>query len=169
MASTGLNLVRKYSERKIIGYTREQLFDVVAKVEDYHEFVPACKKSVVLQRSPNFLIAKLEIGLPYINESYTSRVCLDRPNIITANCYDGRLFEHLDTRWNFKLAPRKALQTTHCLLEFAVDFQFKSLLYSKLAYLVFDEMAKLNVNAFLKRAEQLYGPQQSLKLALGKS
>lgn len=154
-----VNSVRTYSEKRLIGYTREQLFDVVAAVENYHLFVPACRKSQVVQRGRSRIKAKLEIGIPPLIEAYTSNVRLDRPRLITASCIEGHLFKHLETRWTFKLPPQQYSPTEVCLLDFYVSFEFKSLLYARLASAVFDEMVRLNVSAFLKRAEKLYGPQ----------
>lgn len=154
--------IRNYSERKLIGYTREQLFDVVAAVENYKQFVPACRKSQVNQRSKDRITAKLEIGFPPLLESYTSNVRLDRPKLITAFCTEGTLFKHLETRWKFNLPPAPNDPTQICLLDFHVSFEFKTLLYAQLATPFFDEMVRLNVGAFLKRAEKLYGPANKI-------
>lgn len=196
------NAVRTYAERRIIGYSRQQLFDVVAAVENYYLFVPACRKSQVIQRSKDSLKAHLEIGIPPLLESYTSHVKLDRPNLVTAACIEGHLFKHLDTRWKFsspKARPPPSLETSayshrktthinknhvgdslndlrkssstqadntsiesYCILDFYVSFEFKTFLYAKLAAPIFDEMVRLNVSAFLKRAETLYGPEKKV-------
>lgn len=157
-----VNPIRNYSEKKLIGYTREQLFEVVAAVENYHLFVPACRKSEVVQRSRDRIKAKLEIGLPPLLEAYTSNVKLEKPKLILATCTEGVLFKHLETRWKFNLPPRPCSPDEFCLLDFYVTFEFKSLLYARLASPVFDEMVRLNVSAFLKRAEKLYGPPHKI-------
>lgn len=162
LAMAFVNSIRNYSEKKLIGYSREQLFDVVAAVENYHLFVPACRKSDVLQRSNNHLKAKLEIGIPPLLESYTSNVKLIRPKLVTASCVEGVLFKHLETRWRFSQPPKPYLPDQVCLLDFYVSFEFKTLLYAKLATPIFDEMVRLNVSAFLKRAHHLYGPQNKV-------
>ena len=153
-----VNSIRTYSEKRLIGYTREQLFDVVAAVESYYLFVPACRKSDVVQRSNDRIKAHLEIGIPPLLEAYTSNVKLDRPKIITASCVEGVLFKHLETRWRFNLPPDIYSPKEVCALDFHVSFEFKTLLTSRLASPIFDEMVRLNVSAFLKRAEKLYGP-----------
>lgn len=156
-----VNSIRTYSERRLIGYSREQLFDVVAAVESYHLFVPACRKSEVVQRSDNRIKAHLEIGLPpVLLEAYTSNVKLDRPKIITATCVEGKLFKHLVTRWKFDSPPSIYSPEEVCSLDFHVSFEFKDFLISRLGAPLFDEMVRLNVSAFLKRAEKLYGPAQ---------
>lgn len=157
-----INSIRTYSEKRLIGYTREQLFDVVAAVENYHLFVPACRKSEVVQRSINKIRAKLEIGIPPLLEAYTSNVRLDKPRLITASCIEGVLFKHLETRWKFSLPPSQFSPNEVCLLDFYVSFEFKTLLYARLGAPFFDEMVRLNVSAFLKRAEKLYGPANRL-------
>lgn len=158
-----VNSIRNYSEKRLIGYTREQLFEVVAAVENYHLFVPACRKSDVVQKSKDRVKARLEIGIPPLLESYTSNVRLDKPRLITASCIEGTLFKHLETRWKFNLPPQPHPPEEVCLLDFYVSFEFKSLLYARLASPIFDEMVRLNVSAFLKRAEKLYGPPNKLQ------
>lgn len=153
-----VNSIRNYSEKKLIGYTREQLFEVVAAIENYRLFVPACRRSDVVIRSRDRIKAKLEIGIPPLLESYTSNVRLEKPRLITASCVEGHLFKHLETRWKFNLPPPPLLPEEVCLLDFHVSFEFKTLLYARLASPIFDEMVRLNVSAFLKRAEKLYGP-----------
>lgn len=153
-----INSIRTYSEKRLIGYTREQLFDVVAAVENYNLFVPACRKSEVVQRSKDRIKARLEIGIPPLLESYTSNVKLEKPKLITASCIEGVLFKHLETRWKFNIPPSSYSPNEVCLLDFHVSFEFKTLLYARLAAPIFDEMVRLNVSAFLKRAEKLYGP-----------
>lgn len=157
-----VNSIRTYSERRLIGYTREQLFDVVAAVDKYHLFVPACRKSEVVEKSKTRVKAKLEIGFPPLLESYTSIVRLDRPKLIGASCIEGVLFKHLETRWKFDTPPSRYSPNEVCLLDFYVSFEFKSLLTARLASPIFDEMVRLNVDAFLKRSEKLYGPAKKL-------
>lgn len=157
-----VNSIRNYSEKRLIGYTREQLFEVVAAVENYHLFVPACRKSDVTFRSKDKIKARLEIGIPPLIESYTSNVKLEKPKLITASCIEGALFKHLETRWRFNLPPGAKHPHETCLLDFYVSFEFKSLLYARLASPIFDEMVRLNVSAFLKRAEKLYGPPKQI-------
>lgn len=130
------------------------MYDIVARVDDYKDFLPACHKSDVLERRDNFIKAKLGIGVPpLVFESYTSHVTLDKPRSVKAKCFEGRLFEHLDTEWNFLEHGSSAT-----LLDFRLDFEFKSLLHSKLANAMFDTMVRQTINAFISRARQRHGP-----------
>ena len=139
-------------------YSKEQLYDVVSRVEDYHQFVPACVKSHVIERRQTYLRAELEIGIPpLIWEKYTSRVALSPPNSVIAKCIDGKMFKHLETHWKFGEGIPNNSQT--CSLDFTVAFEFRSLVHSQLVHVFFDEMARQTVNAFLRRAELLYGKQ----------
>ncbi|CAG2108576.1 unnamed protein product, partial [Medioppia subpectinata] len=155
---TNTSKLKKYSERRILGYSKDQLFEVVSRVDDYHLFVPACVKSRVIERHNTSLTAELEIGIPpLIWERYTSRVVLQRPHLVSAKCIDGKLFRYLETNWRFGDGLAHNPQT--CSLDFNVSFEFRSLIHSQLVHIFFDEMVHKTVNAFLKRAEQLYGKQ----------
>ena len=111
-----------------------------------------------MERRNHYLRAELEIGIPpLIWEKYTSRVTLSRPNLVIAKCIDGKIFKHLETQWKFGDGLANNDQT--CSLDFTLSFEFRSLVHSQLVHVFFDEMARQTVNAFLRRAEKLYGKQ----------
>ncbi|XP_074598978.1 coenzyme Q-binding protein COQ10 homolog B, mitochondrial [Brevipalpus obovatus] len=145
-----------YKEQRLLGYSKEQMFKIVSRVEDYHLFLPACTKSMVLSRTPKFIKAELEIGFPpMIVEKYASHVTLERPTLVRAQCFDGRLFKHLITEWRFSDGLSKNSET--CTIDFFIDFEFKSPFYAKLANAVFDQMVHQTINCFLQRAKEVYG------------
>ncbi|XP_053210891.1 coenzyme Q-binding protein COQ10 homolog B, mitochondrial-like [Panonychus citri] len=147
---------KTYREKRLLGYSKEQLFDIVSRVEDYHLFLPACTKSIVTHRETNLVKADLVIGFPpMIVEKYTSHVDLNRPHLVRARCYDGRLFKHLITEWKF--SDGKPGNQRSCTLDFFIDFEFRNVFYSKVAHTVFDQLVHQTVNCFLKRAKELYG------------
>ncbi|XP_076285349.1 coenzyme Q-binding protein COQ10 homolog B, mitochondrial isoform X2 [Lasioglossum baleicum] len=147
--------LKEYEGRKLIGFSMEQIYDVVADVKNYKKFVPFCKKSDVISSDDDSLKANLVIGFPPIKESYTSKVTFVRPHFVKAECTDGRLFNHLNTLWLFSPGLKNNAQT--CVIDFSLSFEFRSLIHSHFSNLFFNEIVRQMENAFIEEAKRRYG------------
>ncbi|HZB93393.1 MAG TPA: type II toxin-antitoxin system RatA family toxin [Stellaceae bacterium] len=140
-----------HAEQRRLPYTAEQLFDLVADIERYPEFLPWCLGARVRERTANTITADLLIGFRLVRERFTSRVVLDRPGRIDVSYTEGP-FRYLNNHWQFTPEPGGC-----CLISFYVDFEFRSRMLQKLIEVLFNEAVKRMVGAFEARARQLYG------------
>lgn len=125
-------LSKVYEERRVLGYSPEQLFDVVAAVDLYHGFVPWCQRSDIVKHYPDGSFdAELEIGFKFLVESYVSHVELNRPKSVKTTVSESTLFDHLINIWEFNPGPVPGT----CSLYFLVDFKFQSPLYRQVMIL----------------------------------
>ncbi len=140
-----------HAERKLLAYRPEQLFDLVADVGRYPEFLPWCTAARVRTRTETELVADLTIGFGPFCESFTSRVALDRPGGRIRVAYENGPFRYLNNAWTFLPDPRG------CQVDFFVDFEFRSRLLQAAIGVVFNEAVRRMVNAFQRRAGAVYG------------
>lgn len=151
---------KKFSQRRLVGYSPEQLYTVISQVEDYHQFVPWVQKSQVVKKiGDEYLEAELVVGFQVLVERYTSQVYLERPKLVRSTVSNSTLFHHLESNW----AMEPGVTPASCWLNFSVDFAFKSQLYGHLADVFFSEVVKQMVNAFEGRCATLYGPSSFFK------
>ena len=139
-----------HAERKLLPYAPEQMWDLVADVDRYPQFLPWCAGAKVRSRSETELVADLTIGFGPFRESFTSRVMLDRPHRVQVK-YENGPFRYLNNQWTFQANPKG------CEVNFFVEFEFKSRLLQSAIGVVFNEAVRRMVNAFLKRARDMYG------------
>ncbi len=142
-----------HAERRVVGYRPEQIFDLVADIGKYPEFLPWCIGARVRAQSEQEVVADLTIGFGPFRESFTSRVALERPRLIRVR-YENGPFRYLNNQWRLAPDPRG----TH--VDFFVDFEFRSRLLQAAIGVVFNEAVRRMVNAFLKRAGEVYGPPE---------
>ncbi|XKL62152.1 hypothetical protein PGB90_001985 [Kerria lacca] len=146
---------KEYTATKLVGYSPDQMYNIVSDVGNYKYFLPFCKKSDILFKETEFLKGKLVIGFPPLVESYISHVTLKENEMVKAICKDSRLFDHLITIWQFSPGVRDTNNTA--VVTFYLSFQFKSILYSQMANVIFNELVHKMENAFLKEARKRYG------------
>lgn len=144
-----------HGEKRVLPYTPEQMYDLVADVGRYPEFLPwnsaARVRRVTDQPDGRQLMeADLVISFKVFRERFASRVMLDQPaRRIDTEYLDGP-FKYLKSYWIFQPDPKG------CEVEFFVDFEFKSAILQKVIGLVFNEAMHRIVAAFEKRADDLY-------------
>ena len=142
-----------HAEIRRLPYTAEQMFDLVAGVEKYPEFLPWCLMTRIRERRETLLVADMVIGFKIFREKFTSRVTLDRPALRIDVAYTDGPFKYLKNHWKFLPSADGAA----CDVDFYVDFEFRSKLLQSAISVVFNEAVTKMVNAFEKRAEALYG------------
>ena len=143
-----------HTEKRILPYTPEQIFDLVADVERYPEFLPwcvACRKTKLFDDG---FEADLAIGFKMVREKFTSRVILDHPNKVEVVYKDGP-FKNLSNTWHFD----KSSDDLGCEVNFHLELEFRSAVLQKLIGVLFAEAVRRMVSAFENRAAELYDKQ----------
>ncbi|TMM49936.1 type II toxin-antitoxin system RatA family toxin [Qipengyuania marisflavi] len=136
-------------------WSAEQMFDLVADVARYPEFLPWVVATRVRSDSDTEMTADMLVGFKSIREKFTSHVTKDRPCQLTVHYVDGPLRD-LDNRWRFT-----PLGEHSCEVNFCVDFSFKNRVFEALAGQYFDRAFRRMVSAFETRAGELYGSNNS--------
>ena len=142
-------------EQRELPYSAEQMFDLVADVARYREFLPWVIATRIRSNSDSEMIADMVVGFKSFRESFTSRVIKQRPHEIEVIYVDGPLRD-LDNVWRFEPLPNGG-----CRIDFAVDFAFKNRVFEALAGQYFDRAFRKMVAAFETRAEELYGKRSA--------
>lgn len=142
-------------ETRRLPYSAQQMFDLVADVGRYSEFLPWVIATRVRSDSETEMVADMVVGFKSLRESFTSRVSKERPRMIDVHYIDGPLSD-LDNIWTFR-----PVDETSCEIDFVVEFTFKNRLFERIAGQYFDKAFRKMVEAFEKRAEQLYGNSNS--------
>jgi coenzyme Q-binding protein COQ10 len=148
----------RHSETRHLPYSPEQMFDLVADVGRYQEFLPWVAATRVRSDSDTEMVADLVVGFRSIKETFTSKVNKLRPNAITIDYVEGPL-KHLHNDWKFEADGKGGTN-----IQFCVDFAFRNRIFEALAGQMFDRALRRMIGAFETRAHALYGPE-----ALGSS
>ncbi|MSP87695.1 MAG: type II toxin-antitoxin system RatA family toxin [Alphaproteobacteria bacterium] len=147
-----------HAEQRHLPYSAEQLYGLVADIERYPEFLPWCVAARIVRRDGDTIHADLVIGFKMVRERFTSRVKLDPAGKRIDVAYAEGPFKYLDNHWLFETRPMPDGKPG-CMLDFFVDFEFKSRMLQKLIELLFHEAVRRMVSAFESRAKALYGPK----------
>jgi coenzyme Q-binding protein COQ10 len=141
----------RHTETRNLPYTPEQLFDLVADVPSYKDFLPWVAAVRIRSDSETLMIADLVVGFGALKETFTSRVEKQRPSSIHTDYIEGPL-KYLHNSWRFRPDGKGGSE-----VDFCVDFAFKSRIFESLAGQMFDRALRRMIQAFETRAHQLYG------------
>lgn len=145
----------RHHEVRELPYRAEQMFDLVADVARYGEFLPWVAGVRVRSNSGSEMVADVIVGFKGLRERFTSRVHKHRPDRIHVDYLDGPL-KHLSNAWKFA-----ELTNDRCLVDFTVDFTFRSSLFERMAGQMFTHALRRMTDAFENRAADLYGNNSS--------
>lgn len=135
----------------LVGYSAEQMFKLVDMVEDYPKFLPWCGGVIVRERTEDKLVATLTINYHGVKQSFTTENTNIPPTMMKMRLIEGP-FKQLDGTWTFK-----PLRADACRIDFDLHYEFSSRLLEGLIGPVFNMIANSFVDAFIKRAESVYG------------
>jgi len=147
----------EFTTTQRLRHSAADMFDLVADIERYPEFVPLCSSLKVRRRIEEpegvlILVADMTVSYKLIHESFVSRVTLDRPNLqILVEYLDGP-FSHLENRWTFRPTGERT-----CEVRFFISYEFKSRMLGMLMGSMFDLAFRRFAAAFEARANKIYG------------
>ncbi|HEY5082735.1 MAG TPA: SRPBCC family protein [Bauldia sp.] len=146
----------KYASERPVTHSAEEMFALVANIEDYPKFVPLCQALVVRGHSKEgdreIVVADMTVAYGPVRETFTTRVTLYRPGHTIAASYLDGPFRHLDSSWSFVSTGEKS-----CTVHFAIDYEFRSRSLGLLMGSVFDTAFRKFAGAFEARADAVYG------------
>jgi coenzyme Q-binding protein COQ10 len=151
----------EFSTTRRVRHSASDMFDLVADVEKYPQFVPLCRALKIKTRTAKgegieVLTAQMTVAYKVVRETFTSRVTLDKPHLqILVEYLDGP-FSRLQNRWTFRPAGEAA-----CDVEFFISYEFKSRVLAALMGAMFDAAFRRFADAFEKRADAVYGNRSS--------
>lgn len=145
-------IMSTHAEKRSMPYTQEQIFDLIADIEQYPVFLPWCTAARIRSHDGNILIADLVVGFKMVRETFTSRVELDRPKKVNVTYAEGP-FIYMNNHWVLEQSLDGGT-----IVDFYIDFEFRSKILQKIMGTLFNEAVRLMVSAFQKRAAVLYGP-----------
>lgn len=143
----------KHTETRRLPWSAEQMFDLVADIGRYPEFLPWVQGMRIRSNDGAIVVADMIVGFKMVRERFTSRVRLERPSHLHVDYIDGPL-KHLHNDWLFRSVPGG------CEIDFSVDFEFRNRMFERLAGMFFGEAFKRMVGAFETRAAEIYGAAQ---------
>ncbi|PDT30021.1 ubiquinone-binding protein [Rhizobium sp. L9] len=145
----------QFETHRSVPHTPDQMFDLVADVERYPEFLPLCEALFVRSRKERdgkiLLVADMTVGYKAIRETFTTQVLLNRAERVIEVKYIDGPFKYLENRWHFAETPAGG-----CTINFFIDYEFKSRILGALMGSMFDRAFRMFTEAFETRANRIY-------------
>jgi coenzyme Q-binding protein COQ10 len=150
----------EFATRRRVRHSAGDMFDLVADVERYPEFVPLCQSLRVRRRVPEaegveLVVAEMVVAYKLVRQNFTSRITLDRANLEILVEYVEGPFSRMQNRWHFR-----PLSEQTCEVEFFISYEFKSRTLAMLMGAMFEAAFRRFASAFERRADQVYGRRQ---------
>src|SRR5438132_1663226 len=147
----------RFSTTRRVRHAAAEMFDLVADVERYPEFVPLCRDLKIRRRIPEpegveIIVADMSVAYKLVREKFTSRVTLNRQNLQILVEYIEGPFSHLENRWTFHPLGERV-----CEVEFFISYEFRSRMLGIMMGAMFDIAFRRFARAFEQRADRLYG------------
>jgi len=147
----------RFSSKRRVPHRASEMFDLVADVERYPEFVPLCYALKIRKRTPGpdgteVIVADMTVSFKLVKETFTSEVTLDRPNMKILVRYLRGPFSNMENKWTFESRGEDA-----CDVGFLINYEFKSRMLAMLMGTMFDAAFSRFSAAFEKRADAFYG------------
>ncbi len=146
--------MKTVSKSVLIWYSPEEMFSLVVGVEQYPQFLPWCDRARVLEQDSDSMVAEVGIAFSGIRQSFVTRNTHDAGRRVQMHLVRGP-FSQLEGDWQF-LPVGDGTQRA-CRVELELRYGFDNAALAALVGPVFDRIAKSMVEAFVKRAEQVYG------------
>lgn len=147
----------KFETSRPVPHSPEQMFDLVADIERYPQFLPLCEALMIRSRKERdgkvLLLADMTIGYKAIRETFTTQVLLNRATLTIDVKYIDGPFRYLDNRWRFEPAGEGG-----CNVHFFIDYEFKNKLLGSIMGAMFERAFRMFAEAFEARAVKIYSP-----------
>jgi coenzyme Q-binding protein COQ10 len=148
--------MNSYRTTRRVKHSAAKMFDLVADVDRYPEFVPMCESLHIRKRSGEadgveIIIADMTVAYKFIRETFSSRVTLDRPKLAILVEYLDGPFSHLENRWRFRPENEKSSE-----VDFFIAYEFRSKMLGMVMGALFDSAFRRFAEAFEKRADKIY-------------
>jgi coenzyme Q-binding protein COQ10 len=152
----------QFRTKRRVRHAAADMFDLVADMENYPEFVPLCRSMRIRKRTATgegieTVVAEMTVAYKVVRETFTTRVTLDRPNLQILVEYLSGPFSRMENRWDFHPVGDHL-----CDVEFFISYEFRSRVLAMLMGAMFDTAFRRFSSAFERRADQVYGPPKTV-------